>query len=97
MHAVSYDEVMAEGRTIQVRGVDPAVADALERAASAAGVSLSAYLRERLGEVVWRDAALDAWWETLPSPDGPAQTPDERQAEIDAWKAERDASGEWPR
>jgi len=78
---------MTEGRTIQVRGVDPGVAEALERAAKAAGVSLSAYLREELSDVVRRLDATDEWWRNRPPSTGGRVTQDE----IDDWKRERDA------
>ncbi len=87
MHALKYDAVVAEGRTIQVRGVEPAIVDALERTAAAEGLSLSAYLRRELSDTVRRREAWETWWRNRPPSTGGRVT----QEEIDDWKSERDA------
>jgi len=80
---------MAEARTIQIRGIAPEVADDLERAAKARGQTLSAYLRDRLTEIADRRRIWQEWWDKRPAP---LPAPQDRQAQIDADKAERDAA-----
>jgi len=82
---------MADGRTIQVHGVDPAVVEMLECRAKERGVSLSAYIREWLGDHVARQIASDEWWRNRPEPIGLPLT----QKDIDDCKAERDARPTW--
>jgi len=91
MHAVECDVDMAEGRTIQVRGVDPVVAAALERAAKERGMSLSAYIREWLGDLTTRQIAFDDWWANRPPVASRALT----QEDLDAVKSERESRLDW--
>ena len=67
MHALTYPEAMVEGRTIQIRGVEPWVADALERQAAQRGTSLSAYLRQELAHVVDVREARARWLADRPA------------------------------
>jgi len=68
MHAIAYPEVMAEGRTIQVRDVDPDLYEALVRMADERGLSLSAFLRLELARITDLRAARAAWRARRPEP-----------------------------
>lgn len=63
------------GVTIQVRDVDPETKARLDAAAKAAGKSLSAYLREKLGEMAAQPKRELGWLEHL----GPVGEP------LDGW------------